>query len=343
MPISNKEINRVGVIGLLIILLVLSFLVLRPILLSIIGGLILAYIFMPVYKRVYKVFRERNTSALAVCIFVILIIFIPLWFLIPLIIQQVFNAFTLSQSFDINSLIETVLPTSSPQIRTEVISAVSGFIGNITTTSLNALAKFLIDLPNVLLNFAVVVFVFFFTLRDQEKLRNFVSEISPLRKEKQKEFVNKFKEITSSLIFGFVVVGIIQGVATGIGMLIFGVPQALLLTVFAVFASILPMIGPWLVWVPVAIYLFSTGSVGLAVGFTLYGLIVVSTLDNFLRPYIVAKKTGTSSVIILIGMIGGLFVFGLLGLILGPLILSYMILLLNAYKDKSLAEMFNAH
>ena len=135
--------------------------------------------------------------------------------------------------------------------------------------------------------------------------------------------------------------GVIQGIATGFGLIIFGVPNALILTFLAIFASILPMVGPWFIWVPVAIYLFVTGNAGAAIGFGLYSAIFVSSIDNILRPYIVSRKTGTSSVIVLIGMIGGLFLFGILGIILGPLILSYLILFLKAYKDKTLSDMFS--
>ena len=184
--------------------------------------------------------------------------------------------------------------------------------------------------------------MFFFTLRDHEKLKEYVSGISPFKKEKEKVLIKQFKQTTSSIIFGFIIVGIIQGIATGAGLLFAGVPKALLLTILAVFASVIPLIGPWLVWVPAAIYLFVIGSTVPAILFTVYGVVVVSSLDNFLRPYLVARKTGTSSVIVLIGMIGGLFVFGLMGIILGPLILAYLVLFMTAYKDKTLSDMFKS-
>jgi len=341
MPISSSEIRRVFVLSLILILVVLSFMVIKPIILSIITGLILAYAFYPLYKRIYKFFRERNTSALAVCALILLIVFIPLWFLIPLIVQQTFDMFTSIQNIDLSGIVETVFPAASQQFQKDFTSIIITFTGKITSASINFLIDFLLDLPNVLLHGAVIIFVFFFTLRDYNKLREFVSGISPFKKEKEKILIKKFKEITSSVVFGYIIVGVIQGIATGIGLLIFGIPHALLLTIFAVFASILPMVGPWFVWVPAAAYLLISGHVGAAIGFTLYSAIIVSSLDNVLRPYIVSRKTGTSSVIVLIGMIGGLFLFGILGIILGPLILSYLILFLRAYKEKALSDMFS--
>ena len=343
MPVSSQEMRRVLVSSLILILVILSFMVLRPIILSIIAGLIFAYAFFPVYKKVNSILKEKNTSALAVCFMIFLVIFIPLWFVIPTIIQQTFDMFTALQSIDINGIVTKIFPAASQQFQKDLTSIIINFIGDITSTTLDYMINFLLNMPTVLLHAAVVIFVFFFTLRDHDKLKEFASGISPFRKDKEKILVKKFKELTSSVVFGYIIVGVIQGIATGLGLLIFGVPHALLLTALAIFASILPMVGPWFIWVPVTLYLFATGNVGQAIGFGLYSAILVSSIDNILRPYIVSRKTGTSSVIVLIGMIGGLFLFGILGIILGPLILSYLILFLKAYKDKTLSDMFSTN
>jgi len=341
MTISSQEIRRVFVLSLILILVILSFMVLKPIILSIITGLILAYAFFPIYKKTYKILKEKNTSALAVCFMIFLVVFIPIWFIIPTIMRQAYGLFSAVQNIHIAGLISKVFPTASDQFQKELASIIISFIGDTTSTILDYMTNFLFNLPSVLLQAAVVVFVFFFALRDNDKLKEFAEGISPFRKDKARILVKKFKEITSSVVFGYIIVGVIQGIATGIGMILFGVPNAFMLTLLAIFTSILPMVGPWFIWIPATIYLFLNGSPGAAIGFMLYSALFVSSIDNILRPYIVARKTGTSSVIVLIGMIGGLFLFGILGIILGPLILSYLILFLKAYKDKTLSDMFS--
>ena len=102
------------------------------------------------------------------------------------------------------------------------------------------------------------------------------------------------------------------------------------------------MLVAWLIWIPAAIYLFSMGSTGAAIGFTVYSIVLVSTVDNLLRPYLVARNTKSSSVVVLVGMLGGLMVFGVLGLLIGPLVLEYLILFLEAYRTKALADMFES-
>ncbi len=342
MPVKHSDLKKYSIFALIVLLIALAFVIIRPILLSIVTGLILAYAFNPFYHRIKKIVREKNTAAFSVGLIIVLIIFIPLWFLIPLIIQQVFDTFKELQSLDVGGFIQTILPITSARLQTDLTNAVINFISKITSASLSALADFLLNIPTLLLHLSVVIFVFFFTLRDQDKLKEFVSGISPLKKEKEKLLVKQFKDMTSSIVYGYVVVGIIQGVATGIGLIIFGVPSALLLTVFAVFAAIIPVVGVWLIWVPVAIYLLMQGNTTIAILFVLYNALIVSSIDNFLRPYLVARKTKSSSVIVLVGMIGGLFVFGVLGIIIGPLVLSYVILFIEAYKNKALADMFQS-
>jgi predicted PurR-regulated permease PerM len=124
--------------------------------------------------------------------------------------------------------------------------------------------------------------------------------------------------------------------------LVFKVPNALILTVVATISSVIPLIGPGLVYVPATIYLGVTGEPFLAIIYLLYNLLIVSTVDNLIRAHLISRKTKASQAVILVGMISGLFVFGLLGLIIGPLVLIYFITFLKAYKDKTLSSLFSA-
>ncbi|MGV8131794.1 MAG: AI-2E family transporter [Candidatus Pacearchaeota archaeon] len=341
MALSNKDIRRIFVSAVLLLLAIAAFLIIRPIVLSIFGGLILAYIFSPVYKIVYRTIHARNISATIMCLLVLLIIIIPLWFTIPVIVQQIFDLFNLSQNIDFSKVVTQLFPSGTTEFNEKLTTIIIQFTGNLASTIFNYFIGLLQSLPTVLLNLAVILFVFFFALRDQEGLREFISGISPFRKDKETVLVTRFKDITSSIIYGYIIVGIIQGLALGLGLLIFGVPKALTLTILGMFASMLPMVGPWFIWIPVAVTMLVAGNVGLALAFAVYCGFFVSTIDNILRPYIVSRKAGVSSVVVLVGMIGGLFVFNIIGLILGPLILAYLILFLKAYKDGTLSDMFS--
>ncbi len=177
-------------------------------------------------------------------------------------------------------------------------------------------------------------------MRDGVKMKEYLKSISPFSHELEQNISKQFKDITNSVIYGHIAVGVLQGLLTGIGLFIFQVPQALLLTFLAIILSIFPIIGAWLIWIPASVYLLVSGHTGAAIGLFLYGAILVSWIDNVLRPYIVSRKAKLNSGLVIIGMLGGLIVFGILGLIIGPLIIAYLLILLDAYKNKQISKFF---
>jgi predicted PurR-regulated permease PerM len=125
-----------------------------------------------------------------------------------------------------------------------------------------------------------------------------------------------------------------------LGLYFLGVPKALTLTVIAAIVSIIPVLGTWLVWFPVGIILLITGNTFSGIFVLLYGAFFVSLIDNLLRPYILSKKSSLHIVLSVIGTIGGLYLFGIVGLILGPLILAYVVIIIEFYKEGKLNELF---
>ena len=181
----------------------------------------------------------------------------------------------------------------------------------------------------------IVFFTFFYVLRDQEILFGFLKSLSPFSRDTERKFVEYSKGITGSVIYGYVVVGIIQGLIVGIGLFVFKVPNFLFLTLIAVILGVLPIIGTPLVWVPATFYLLLTGRTSAGIGMLIFG-IISSTIDNILRPFFVSRRTNIPSAIILIGMVGGFLFIGIIGFILGPLILSYLLIILEIFRKRDL-------
>lgn len=331
----SKKLIVFGVIG---ALLLLSFWIMRPVLIATISGLLLAYIFYPVYRRVLKIVREKNISSLIVVLLFLLIIFLPIWFLFPVVMRQIFDAYLYSQKVDIIGSLRNLFPS---EFSTDAMSVINTVISSSINSIFSQATSFLTNIATILLQFVVVIFIFFFGMRDADKLKEYAKGISPFSKELESNLEEQFKGITSSVIYGHIIVGVLQGILTGIGLFIAGVPNVLMLTFIAVIAAVIPIIGAWLVWIPASIYLFASGHTGSAIFLVLYGAIFVSWIDNFLRPYIVSRRSNLSSAVVFVGMIGGLIVFGVVGLVLGPLILAYFLILLEAYKNKKLTEFFS--
>jgi predicted PurR-regulated permease PerM len=195
-----------------------------------------------------------------------------------------------------------------------------------------------LNIPLALIHLAVVMFVFFFALRDGREAVEYLRSLSPLKVEMNQRIFEKFKDITNSVLIGQILIGIIQGLIAGIGYFILGVPNALLLTLLTIIAGIIPIIGPPIVWIPVDIYLFLSGRPIAAIFLLIYGTLIVGWIDNLLRPLFVSIKTKLNTGIVTIGMIGGLLSFGIAGLILGPLILAYVLIVFEIYQKKNIQD-----
>jgi predicted PurR-regulated permease PerM len=340
MELTEKNVRKIVLLLLLCALGILTFFILQPILLSILAGLLLAYMFTPLHKQVIKVVKKPAISAAIVSLVIVLLVLIPLWFLVPPIMQQVFEIFRITQDIDVYSFIKGLFPTASEQFLSQIVTTLNSGISKGVAAIMNYLINFMFEFPTIALHFLLVAFVFFYTLKDQEKLKLFASQLSPFNKNQEKVLVKQFRDMTDSIIYGQILVGVYQGIVTGIGLLIFGVPNALILTIIATLFSVVPIIGPAVVYLPATLFIFQASGAAPAIIYLIYNLIVVSSFDNVIRAHLVARRTDMSQVFIIIGMVGGLFVFGFIGLVLGPLIIAYFITVLRAYRDKTISSLF---
>ena len=248
-------------------------------------------------------FVKNKTLAAIVSLILLTVILIPVWFLIPVIIPQISEVLTYAQEIDVHTIISNAFPSASEQFVRQIGLSLTGFISKMGQLGLEKLTNMLLELPSILLQVFIVCFVFFFTLRDHKKLTEFAAGLSPFSESKGRLLVKHFQDITDSVIYGHIIVGLVQGALAGIGFIIFGIDNALVLTILATIMSILPILGPFIVWVPIAIYMFATAPIEMAIAYLIYNAIVVSTSDNVLRSYLVSRKTNLSAAFVFVGMI----------------------------------------
>ena len=341
MNFADHDSKKVTLIILAIALGIAVFFLLKSVLIAVLCGLVLAYIFKPAYNFLLTRVKSRNLTATLISLLVILIIIIPLWFVLPLMLQQVFDLFSSSQGISYQDIITSIFPTASPQLTAQLSISLSSFVSAITTRALETLNSIFLNIPTVALQLVIVFFVFFYAMRDSAELKRFFTELSPFTKSKEKIITDEFRNVTDSVIYGQIIIGLVQGGLAGLGLLLFGVKNVLALTVLAIFLSILPIVGPFLIWIPVAFFLFTSGQTNLAIGYLLYNIIIVSFADNLLRTYLISRKTTLSPAVVLVSMIGGFFFIGIMGFLIGPLIVSYFLMIIKAYRDKSIHNLIN--
>ncbi len=320
----------------IIILIALSFFVIKPIAVPIFFGLLLAYIFYPVFKKLNTKIKSKSVCAGIITAGIVLIVVIPLVFFVPAFITQLFDVYINLKYLDISKLLFQLFPSlaQSQSISGEIIATASHLNANISEFILALFKNTLLSIPNIVFGLLIVLFTLFFGISEGAFFKEHFSLFFPLPKEYEDKFYRRFDQVTNSILYGCFVVGVVQGIISGIGYYLFGIPNALLLTVLATIVGILPILAPWLVWIPVTIFLFVNGMTVQGIQMLIYGLLVINWVDTLLSPYIVSKKAEMNPAIALIGALGGIYAFGLAGFILGPLVLAYLLLFIEVYREK---------
>lgn len=332
---DDNYFKKVATTLILAVLIVLSFFLVKSLLLSIIAGFVLAFIFSPFYNLLHKRIKSKNLSVTIICALLLAAIILPIWFFSPYLIDESIKLYRASQTLDIVTPLKTLFPSlfASDEFSQEIGSTIQSFITKLTNSLMNYLSQIILDFATILLQLFVVLFTFFYVLRDKDKLLEYIKSLLPFSKEVEKRLFDSTKDITFSVLYGQILIGIIQGIILGIGLFIFGVSNALLLTIVAIIAGILPIVGPMVVGVPVAMFLLIQGNSVSAIGILIFAS-VSSLSDHFFRPLFVSKRTQLHSALVLIGMVGGFLFVGLLGFIIGPLILAYLVIIIETYRNK---------
>jgi predicted PurR-regulated permease PerM len=290
---------------------------------------------------------RRNSAAVVSCLLLLLLLLIPAVLVMVAILKQGIEYSGVvrewAASGDVHQLLQhpwvvyikqllgEVLPADAlnPEvIKGKVLDLGSGmgsqFVG-ISTAMVGSITTFM-------MNFTLMLFVLFFVLRDHENLIRFFRHALPLSRSQEDALLQDIKDVSKSALLGSLLTAITQGIVGGVGLWMAGFPGLFWGTMMA-FASLIPFVGTALIWVPAAIYLFITGDTGWAIFMVIWGVVVVGSIDNFLRPLFM-QGASMNTVVVFFSLLGGLQVFGLMGLLYGPLIFSMTLVLFHLYENE---------
>ena len=197
----------------------------------------------------------------------------------------------------------------------------------------NNAANIISGTTQALLGLMLVFISLFFFLKDGKKFLSYIVKLSPLDDSYDKKIFNRIGLMISSVVRGVLFIAIVQAVLVGVGFYFFGVPNATLWGTVTVFASLFPFVGVALVVFPGVAYLLVTGNLLGAIGLAIWGTLLIGLIDNLLMPVIYGKGSKVHPLIILFSVLGGLYVFGPLGFLVGPMIMSFFIAILEIYRE----------
>lgn len=195
----------------------------------------------------------------------------------------------------------------------QIAGAVGRFVANTLSQVTRSTALFLLDV-------FVASYFFFYCLLAGEKLASEVLASMPLRESDRQEFLFVGANVTRSVLKSMLVIGVVQGFFAGLAFYIIGIPGVVFWGVVMGFLSVIPFIGPVIIWLPVAVYLGFQGEYWQPVFLVVWFWLIVASIDNVLRPLIVGSDTKMPDVLVLLTTLGGLFMFGAIGILMGPLV-----------------------
>lgn len=331
------------------LLAILSYFVAQPLLRPLCWSVLLSFIAHPLYRFLYRRVFHRKWNILAAAITtaaIILLLVIPSAFLGISIAREGIRIYGLIADQILKMDPGTALTVEKflPHVLVEKLQPVmdklvvlDGPIRQGASWAASSLASasrsFIENAFRLFYQLIVIAVASFFMLKDGHVLIEFIQDITPLSFDQRRAFFERIERMLNAMMYGIVLTAGIQGALGMAGWIFAGLPSPAFFALVMFILAMIPFIGTPLVWGPASIYLLMTGEVKSGIILFLWGLVVVSSVDNFIRPIFISEGSKVHILIVFIGVVGGLATWGFLGLFLGPLILTMFVFILDAYRQ----------
>ncbi len=348
-----QNIPKYFILGMLGILMITLVWIISPFIPALIIGAVIATGFYPIRQRIAKYLKRRTITAVVSTFIILLIILVPVSWFVTYITQEAVDTYIYVQS-RVNMLLEIdfkLLPkivedsfigkyvkqaeeaTKVFPIQPEdIVGFVTSLIQNVSEFLVNQTSTFIKSLSVLAVHLFVFVLAVFFFLRDGDRVVDEFRGLIPLSKKYRDVLFEKLHDMSQGILYGIFVAAIAQGFLGGIGFALAGVENAAFWGTIMAFFSIVPYIGSTIIWVPAALILFITGHWVAGLFLVLWGIFVVGTVDNFVKPIVIGEKAQIHPLLSFLTILGGIFTMGLPGLIIAPYLLSIALTFLHIYK-----------
>lgn len=320
---------------------VMAYFIVRPFLIPFLLAVILAHLFDPAYRLILKIMRNRGLSSITTCALVLLIIIAPIVIVSSLVVEEVqvlidrFNDnpdLLEEMARRVSDSVSAFLPAVSLDLDRMISqeSAVS-FAKNSSQWIISILQSTYQGVAHFVFMAFIMFFSLFYLLIDGKALLKRVMALSPISDRYEDILADKFNSITRATIKGTLLIAILQGLLGGILFYFSNVTSPVFLGILMTVSSVVPSVGAGLVWLPAGLVMLALGHVAQGIAILIGGALVISTIDNLVRPKLVGRDTEMHPLAILFSTLGGIALFGFAGFIAGPVIMALFIALWDIY------------
>jgi predicted PurR-regulated permease PerM len=305
---------------------------------------LLAGIFQPVYAFINRRFSPGFSSFIT-CLLIIVLVFVPLMIFVGALSQEAYNLYQMGKTANLGASLKTMLHQNPYLVRAqemlkglgisldpaEASKMLSGLASDAGLFIFKQARSWAANVMIFLFDFFMMILTIYFLLIDQERLIDFFLRLSPLPDEQERQLIDKFKEITGAVLVGNGVCGLIQGVLGGAAMVALGFGKPILWGGVMTILAFLPVFGIGLVLIPAALVLLLQGKAALALATLIFYAALSFSVEYLLKPKLVSRQVQMHTMLVFLAIMGGLSLFGFLGIIYGPLIVSAFLTMTEIY------------
>jgi len=351
-PVSPHHTNKIFAYFMLFFLVVaflFGFVLVEPFMHTIILSAVLAIIFSPVNARLFTRLGERgNLAAGLTSLLIVVLILLPTVFLVwGLITEGMHSMLAIRSWADRNDFGEVMrsdrfvpvfawmrdnlpfIPLDEATIQAKLLA----FTQRFTQSVLDASTTLVGNMAKLVLRFFLMIFMIFYFLREGRGIVHKIKYLAPLRTHQEDFIIESLQRVSRAVLLGSLLIAVLQGLVGALGLWIVGLPP-LFWGVMMGLAALIPGIGTGLIWIPATAYLYFFGDWQMTVFFLFYNVVIVTNIDTILRPMLMRKAAQVSSFYIFLAILGGIHAFGALGIIYGPLILTFLMVMIKIYSEE---------
>ena len=339
---GTTKASRVFLLVLVVLISVLFLKMIRPFLTALLLAGIFASLAQPLYRRLVSLLRgRRRGAAVMVLVLMVLVVLVPLAGLLGLVAAEAIKVGDaalpwVQEKLDNTDQIMVWLQTLPfydriEPYRDDILTRAGQAVGFVSKLLIGSLSAVTSGTLNFLFMLAVMLYSMYFFLHQGGRLVDRILFYLPMEEAEERLLLEKFRSVTRATLKGTAVIGLLQGTLAGAAFAVAGVPSALFWGALMVVLSVIPGVGTALVWVPAAIVLISGGHATAGIVLALFCSLVVGSIDNVIRPRLVGQDTKLPDLLILLSTLGGVAMFGMLGLIIGPILAALFVTVWEIY------------
>ena len=340
---NANRFYSVMLLAILTLLGYLSYQIISPFLVPIAWAIVFSVVFYPIYAFISKYIKVKSIASSITVLIILVAIIAPITYMSFLLIGELekFGDYTNSGGLE---FVRDLFAKMKASPHFEKLSSLMGE-GNMPTSDQvldnikkigSLLAQNLsVRITNIIsaaINFLFMIFTIFFLFIDGPGFLTKVKDYMPFNEEQKTRLATQMKDMIVSTVYGGVIVAIIQGILGGVGFYVIGIEAPVLWGIAMSVMSFVPLLGTLSIWGPASIYLLIQGDYLHGVGLILFGTFVISMVDNILKPLIIGSRTKMPTIVIFFSVLGGIQAFGIIGLIMGPLIMAVFVSVFEIFR-----------